>query len=238
MPNERVIAIIPAFNESGNIARTVSDVKRHASAIDIVVIDDGSSDATAAEASGAGAIVLRLPFNLGIGGAVQTGLKYAFNHHYQYALQIDGDGQHDAAYIKDILTPLMAGQGDMIIGSRFLKANEGFQSSFSRRIGINFFVHLINALIGITIKDPTSGFRAFNAKAIALFAQDYPTDFPEPEAIVIAHRSGITIQEIPVQMRQREAGHSSIRHLKTMYYMFKVTLAILLLMLRKPRSIA
>ncbi len=232
----RLLAIVPAFNESGNIARTVKDILMHAPGVDVMVVDDGSSDNTVQQAREHGAMVAQLPFNLGIGGAVQTGLRYAFEMQYDYAFQIDGDGQHDARFINNIVRPLLDDAADMCIGSRFLELNEGFQSSFSRRIGINFFVHLINLLTGVIIKDPTSGFRAFNKKAIALFAEDYPTDFPEPEAIVIAHRSGLRLKEIAVVMRAREAGSSSIRQFKSLYYMFKVTLAILLLMLRRVKS--
>lgn len=229
----RILAIVPAYNEAGNIEKTINDIRQHASHVEVLVINDGSSDDTATYAKKTGAHVVTLPFNLGIGGAVQTGMLFAYEHHYDYALQIDGDGQHDARYIKDLLAVLTQESVDMVVGSRFLQANDGFKSSFSRRLGINFFVYLINGLTGVVIKDPTSGFRAFNKKAIRIFAHDYPTDFPEPEAIVIAHRSGLMIKEIPVLMRSRESGASSIRKLKSIYYMLKVTLAILLLMLRR-----
>ncbi len=232
----RILAIVPAFNEAGNIIRTINDIRTHAPYVDIVVIDDGSKDDTSTCVQQNNETVVQLPFNLGIGGAVQTGLRYAYQHQYDIAFQFDGDGQHDAKFIANIIQPLTDSNIDMTIGSRFLEVNEGFQSSFSRRLGINFFVHLINLLTGVIIKDPTSGFRAFNKKAISLFVEDYPTDFPEPEAIVIAHRSGLVLKEIPVIMRAREAGSSSIRQLKSLYYMMKVTVAILLLMLRKPRS--
>ncbi len=226
MDGPKILAIVPAYNESGNIGRTVRQIRQQGN-VDILVINDGSLDDTAQEALEAGALVLSLPFNLGIGAAVQTGFQYARTHGYEAAVQIDGDGQHDPAYLEKILNPILKDEAEMVIGSRFLE-KAGFQSSFSRRVGINFFVHLINTLTGVRINDPTSGFRAFNRNTIALFADYYPQDFPEPEAIVVAHQAGARILELPVKMRAREQGSSSIRYFKTLYYMAKVTLAILL----------
>ncbi len=228
---QKILVIIPAYNEAGNIGRTVEQVR--AAGTDILVIDDGSRDNTAAEARGKGARVVSLPFNLGIGGAVQTGFQYAHRHGYDIAVQIDGDGQHDVAFLSKLLAPVIAGEADMSVGSRFIEASQGFKSSFSRRIGINFFVHLINLLTGARVTDPTSGFRAYNKKLIASFAKYYPHDFPEPEAIVVARRMDAKIVEVPVVMRARQAGNSSIRHFKSMYYMAKVTLAILLHMMHR-----
>jgi glycosyltransferase involved in cell wall biosynthesis len=230
--NPRILAIVPAFNERGNIGRTVGEIRRQAPGIDIVVIDDGSLDTTADEARKAGGQVISLPFNLGIGGAVQTGFKFARQYGYTIAVQIDGDGQHDPALVNKIIGPLARDEADMVIGSRFVEKSTGFQSSFGRRMGIQFFVHLINVLTGVKINDPTSGFRAYNHKMIALFAEYYPNDFPEPEAIVVAEKAGARIMELPTPMRAREAGYSSIRYFKTLYYMVKVTLAILLHMIR------
>ncbi len=231
-PVRKILAIVPAFNECGNIGRTVSEIRALAQGVDVMVIDDGSSDTTAKEAKAAGGMVVSLPFNLGIGAAVQTGFMYAQRCRYDIAMQIDGDGQHDAAFIEKVLGPIRRQEADMVVGSRFLEKTVGFRSSFSRRVGINFFVHLINALIGVKIYDPTSGFRAYNKKMIALFSEYYPQDFPEPEAIVVAHQAGGRIREVSVVMRAREAGNSSIRYFKTLYYMVKVTLAILLHMIR------
>jgi len=174
--------------------------------------------------------------NLGIGAAVQTGFQYAQRHQYDIAIQMDGDGQHDVSFVEKILEPIRRDEADMVVGSRFLEKTGGFQSSFSRRLGINFFVHLISALTGVKITDPTSGFRAYNKKMIALFAEYYPHDFPEPEAIVVSQQAGARIVEISVVMRAREAGSSSIRYFKTLYYMVKVTLAILLHMIRQRRG--
>lgn len=232
----KVLAIVPAFNECGNIGRTVSEIHRLSPHVDVLVINDGSVDDTAREAAQAGGMVVSLPFNLGIGAAVQTGFKYAKAHSYDIAVQIDGDGQHDASFVQKLIAPIVEGQADMVVGSRFIQKT-GFQSSFSRRVGINFFVHLINALTGVKISDPTSGFRAYGKKLIALFSEYYPHDFPEPEAIVVTRQAGGRIVELPVVMRAREAGISSIKYLKTLYYMAKVTLAILVHMIRQRRSL-
>jgi glycosyltransferase involved in cell wall biosynthesis len=231
----KILIIIPAFNESGNISRTIKEIRGVLlSGVDVLVINDGSTDATANEARDAGAKVLSLPFNLGIGGAVQTGFRYAHEHGYDIAIQVDGDGQHDASYVPQLIAPIANACADMVIGSRFM-AEGGFKSTFSRRIGINFFVHLINVLTGVKVSDPTSGFRAFNRRLIELFARYYPSDFPEPEAVVVAQQAGAVIVEVPVVMRRREAGNSSIRYFKSLYYMIKVTLAIVLHMIRQGR---
>lgn len=234
--NKKILVIVPAFNECGNIGRTVEEIRKSAHGVDILVIDDGSRDATAQEAGLSGGMVVSLPFNLGIGAAVQTGFQYAQRYQYDIAVQIDGDGQHDASFLEKIIEPILRDEADMVVGSRFLEKSGGFQSSFSRRVGINFFVHLINALTGVKISDPTSGFRAYNKKMIALFSEYYPYDFPEPEAIVVTQQAGGRIVELPVIMRAREAGSSSIRYFKTLYYMVKVTLAILLHMIRQRRD--
>lgn len=232
----KILIIVPAFNESGNITRTIADIRKQHLSLDIVVIDDGSKDDTAKEAAAAGVSVVSLPFNLGIGGAVQTGFQYARQRHYDIAVQMDGDGQHDAEYLKKIIAPIVEGHADMVIGSRFIEDNGGFKSSFSRRLGISFFVKLINSLTGLNITDPTSGFRAHNQRMIAVFASSYPHDFPEPEAIVVGKHLGARIQEVAVVMRKREDGQSSIRQLKSLYYMVKVTFAICLHMIRPPES--
>ncbi len=233
----KILIIVPAFNESGNIHRTVKEILSQPLGLDVLVIDDGSSDLTALEAGQAGAGVVSLPFNLGIGGAVQTGFRYAREHNYDIAIQIDGDGQHDAAFVSALIAPIIDNKADMVVGSRFMTEG-GFKSTFSRRLGINFFVHLINILTGVKISDPTSGFRAYNRVLINAFAQYYPSDFPEPEAIVVAQQAKAVIVEVSVVMRKREAGSSSIRYFKSLYYMIKVTLAILLHMIRQRRSMS
>jgi glycosyltransferase involved in cell wall biosynthesis len=227
----KVLVIIPAFNESGAIERTVSEVRGavlEGFSVDALVVDDGSSDDTAARAKAAGARVVRLPFNLGIGAAVQTGYRYASEHGYDIAVQVDGDGQHDTLYLKDVVRPVAEGLADMSIGSRFLAGKEGFRSSVIRRFGINFFSFLIRLLTGLTIKDTTSGFRACGRRLIGVFAFYYPHDYPEPEAIVVARRLGCSVIEVPVVMRSRSSGASSIAFLKPVYYMLKVSGAILL----------
>ncbi len=236
MNSEKILAILPAFNESGNIRKIIEEIQQLNYKVDIVVIDDGSSDTTVSEARACHVTVVPLPFNLGIGGAVQTGFLYAKRYGYAVAAQVDGDGQHDVKYLANILEPILAGKADIVVGSRFTGSGS-WRSSAVRRIGIRFFAWLISGLTGYSVTDPTSGFRAFNIKAIAAFAEDYPQDFPEPESIVLAKRRGFRLIEIPVEMRKRLYGNSSIRYLKTLYYMIKVTFAILLNMLRKPKAI-
>jgi len=235
MPSPKILVIVPAFNESGNIALVIEEIRRLHPEVRVVVIDDSSADSTRAEALAAAAEVVPLPINLGIGGAVQTGFLYAVRNNFDIALQLDGDGQHDPAFIPAIIGPIIADEADIVAGSRFIGPYLGYQSSFVRRIGIHFFAHLISFLTRYKITDPTSGFRAFNRKAITIFARSYPTDFPEPESIVMAKRCGLRLIEVPVQMRKRVAGHSSIRYLKTLYYMVKVTFAILLGMIKTKR---
>ncbi|MEI7998227.1 MAG: glycosyltransferase family 2 protein [Candidatus Omnitrophota bacterium] len=240
MPNSlsqaKILIIVPAFNESGNIGRTIEDIKKQSLPVDILVIDDGSVDGTALEAWGLGVKVVSLPFNLGIGGAVQTGFQYALQYGYSIAVQIDGDGQHDASFLEKLIAPILDDKADMVVGSRFIEDRGGFKSSFARRLGIHFFVHLINTLTGLNITDPTSGFRAHNQRLISVFAHYYPHDFPEPESIVVAKRLGGRIVETAVLMRKREEGQSSIRQLKSLYYMVKVTFAILLHMIRSKEG--
>lgn len=236
MDSRKILIIVPAYNEAGNVSRTVQEAAKSSIPVDVLVVDDGSADTTAQEAGQTSASVASLPFNLGIGGAVQTGFRYALQEGYSCVVQVDGDGQHDTAYLKDILAPIFEAKADMTIGSRFIGPFIGYRSSFVRRIGINFFAHLISFLTGYSVTDPTSGFRAYNKRAIKVFAESYPYDFPEPEAIVVAQRAGLRVQEVPVQMRKRLAGVSSIRYMKTLYYMVKVTVAILLNMLKRKKA--
>jgi glycosyltransferase involved in cell wall biosynthesis len=234
---KKLLIILPAFNEEGNIRRTIEEIFALNLDCTVCVVNDGSSDATASEACLTPARVISLPFNLGIGGAVQTGFRLAEKEGFEFAIQVDGDGQHDPRYIKTILEPVMQGKVDMSIGSRFLPPYLGYQSSFVRRIGIHFFAYLISVLTDCKVTDPTSGFRCFNRKLIRLFASYYPQDFPEPEAIVVARRYNAKIVEVPVEMRKRSSGNSSIRYLKTLQYMIKVTLAILLDRLKQKKEL-
>jgi glycosyltransferase involved in cell wall biosynthesis len=226
-PGLRTVVIVPALNEALNLPRVIERL-RAADCGDICVVDDGSTDDTAAVAKQLGATVLRVPFNLGIGGAVQTGYLWAREHGYEAAAQIDADGQHDPAYLRAALEPIAAGSADVVIGSRFREAG-GFRSTFIRRMGIRYLGWLLRIRCGAKVTDPTSGFRVAGRAAIELFAKDYPSDYPEPEAIALAVRSGLRIVEISVNMEARLHGKSSIDSWRTIYYLIKVSLAIVLL---------
>lgn len=223
----RKLVIIPAYNESASIVNTVNDIKKNAPDFDYVVINDHSKDNTLQVCKDAGLNVIDLPLNLGIGGAVQTGYLYACQNGYDIAVQFDGDGQHDAKYLNEMAETLVNEQADMVIGSRFIE-KEGFQSSFTRRLGIRYFTFLIKILTGQKITDPTSGYRMCNRKIIELFAGNYPKDYPEPETTTWILRKKLKVLEIPVIMRAREEGVSSISLKKSFYYMFKVTMAIII----------
>ena len=199
----------------------------------MLVVDDGSADDTAGAASSAGALVLRLPFNVGIGAAVQTGFQYAARHDYDIALRNDGDGQHDPANNPLLLECLAAQSVDVVIGSRFIDARGDYGTSWPRRLGSGILARLLSLITGQRVTDPTSGCSAYNRRAIKLLAELYPHDYPEPEAIVILHRSGLRQVEAPVRMRPRRHGQSSITPLRSVYYMIKVSLAILINLLRR-----
>ena len=218
--------IIPAYNEEKNIEKVVDNIVNNYPQYDYVVINDGSSDDTRDICKKRGYQYLNLSINLGIGGAVQTGYKYAKDKGYDIAVQIDGDGQHDIAYLEQMLPALESGEADVVIGSRFID-KEGFQSSAARRMGIRILSMLIFLTTGCRVKDVTSGFRAVNKRFIDIYAKNYPIDYPEPEAIVYAVMNCGKIKEHPVIMREREMGTSSINMFKSVYYMIKVTLAIL-----------
>jgi glycosyltransferase involved in cell wall biosynthesis len=228
----RSVAIVPAFQERASIARVVEDIKRLSSA-DVVVIDDGSGDGTAAEAVRAGARVITLPFNLGIGSAVQTGYMVALEGGYDVAIQVDGDGQHPAEEIDRLIAALGESGADIVVGSRFMGGG-AYRAPFGRRLGIAVFARLVSLVTGVRMTDTTSGFRASGRRAIALFAAAYPHDYPEVEAVIIAHRAGLRLVEIPVEMRERQGGRSSITPLKSGYYMLKVIMAIVMVLLRRP----
>ena len=222
---QKLLAIIPAFNEEGSVGKVVEDVKKYLPQADALVVNDGSNDLTSEKAEASGAIVLNLPFNLGIGGAMQAGYKYAFKKGYEIAIQVDGDGQHDPKEIPKLLKALEEKEVDMVIGTRFIGDSE-FKSSMMRRVGISIFSRVISLIVGQKITDPTSGFRAVNRKAIQLFAFDYPQDYPEPEVFVLLHQCGLKVAEVPIGMSKRYAGESSITKLRSIYYMLKVLLAI------------
>jgi glycosyltransferase involved in cell wall biosynthesis len=230
----RCLAIVPAFNESGAIAAVVADLRTHAPQVDILVIDDGSTDGTAACVPPP-ATVIRLPFNLGIGGAMQTGYRYAREHGYDVALQVDGDGQHPADQIPALIAALRETGADLIVGSRFLNAGS-YQQSPARMAGIRVLIGLLRLLTGKPLTDPTSGFRAANRRVIEAFAAWYPDDYPEPEVLVLLSRVGYVVREIPVRMAPRRTGRSSIGLLTGVFYVLKVSAALLLSTLRRPWS--
>lgn len=232
----RCLIVVPAFNEQPNIGQTVREIRSAFPAAFVLVVNDGSADETAAVAREAGAAVLDLPFNLGIGGAVEAGLKYAVREGYEFAVQVDGDGQHPAEQIPRLLEPILDRRADAVIGSRFLPGSAGFRPGAARRTGIRLFQSLNRLLIGQTITDSTSGFRAYGRRALEFLAELYPRDYPEPETVVHLARHGFGLLEVPVSMRIRQSGSSSIRGLGEAYYMVKVILALLIEMLRKRRG--
>ena len=226
------LVIIPAYNEQGAIEKTVQDVLRNAPDFDYVVVNDCSTDETLAVCKQNQFNVINLPVNLGIGGGVQTGYVYAWRNGYDLAVQFDGDGQHNAKYLNEMADKLVRDKLDMVIGSRYIK-KEGFQSSGLRRAGIRYFTILIHLVTGKKITDPTSGMRMAGREVIGIYARNYPKDYPEPESVVTILKKGKRVEEIPVQMNAREQGVSSISPRKSVYYMIKVSLAILIAAIRR-----
>lgn len=232
----RVVAVVPAWNEAGAIGQVVDSLHAFDPTIDVVVIDDGSTDETAAVAEAHGATVLRLPFNVGIGGAVQTGFKYAVEQDYDLAVRLDGDGQHDPTELPKLIEPIERGEADLVIGSRFVDEGGSYRPPFARRVGIRVFARLVSLLGGQRVTDTTSGFIALDRVGIQLFAEVYPHDYPEVEATLVALRSGLRLAQVQVEMRERESGSSSITFVRSLYYIVKVMLALLVASLRRyPR---
>jgi glycosyltransferase involved in cell wall biosynthesis len=228
----RRIAIVPAYNEERNVARVIDELRAFDPGLDIVVVSDGSHDRTAAVAAERGAHVVALPFNLGIGGAVQTGFKYAHEHGYELVVRCDGDGQHIPAELPKVLEPVLSGEADIAVGSRFA-GGEGYQSSATRRVGIRLLALIVSAIAKQRVTDTTSGFQALNRKALDLFAADYPHDYPEVEGIVMLIKHQLRLREVPVSMREREHGQSSITALRSIYYMAKVLVALFVGLFRR-----
>jgi glycosyltransferase involved in cell wall biosynthesis len=224
--NSSFLAVVPAYNEAATIGRVVDALRSAAPSFDVLVVDDGSTDETGQIARDAGAQVVRMPFNLGIGGAVQAGFTYASEHGYDYMAQVDGDGQHDPAQLEVLIDTLRERPDlDMVCGSRFLKDMK-YPAPVSRRTGIHIFAFLVSRFTGQRVSDPTSGFRLYNRRAIRLFARDYPHDYPEVEAVLMLHYHRLRMAEVPVRMFARGGGASSLTSGKSAYYMIKVLLAI------------
>jgi glycosyltransferase involved in cell wall biosynthesis len=235
----RKLAIVPAYNEADMVGRVVRDIEREAPGFDVLVVNDGSTDNTGAAAAAEGAVVITHPYNLGIGGAVQSGYKYALRHGYDVAVQVDGDGQHKPEYISKMLKALHTSgdEADMVCGSRF-RGNPGYRVPFGRRLGNLIFSVVLTTLTRQRVTDPTSGFRMTNRRGIELFARDYPHDYPEVEALLMLHAHHLRIHEVPVRMNARGFGQSSIDYPRSAYYMAKVMLALFVgLFRRRPTPI-
>ena len=231
-----IVAVVPAYNEEGAIGRLVDEIHDVDPSLEVVVLDDCSTDGTAAVAEAHGATVVRLPFNVGIGGAVQTGFRYALEQGYERAVRLDGDGQHDPRELPKLLEPIERGEADLVIGSRFVDAGATYRPPFARRLGISMFARVVSLLGGQRVTDTTSGFIALDRVGIELFAREYPHDYPEVEATLVALRSGLRLRQVQVEMRERETGASSITLVRSLYYIVKVMLALLVASLRRyPR---
>jgi glycosyltransferase involved in cell wall biosynthesis len=225
----KILIIVPAYNEAGSIKHVITNIKNNISNSDILVINDCSTDNTEEIAKSQNITVISLCNNLGIGGAMQTGYKYALENNYDVVVQIDGDGQHNPEFLNKLIEPIINNQCDICIGSRFINSeSSSFKSSFYRRIGIKILRNLISTLIKQKITDPTSGFRSANKKVIELFSKNYPDDYPEPESLITLYNNNCTIKETPVEMNKRFMGKSSITSLDSVYYMIKVIIAILI----------
>ncbi|MEI9475033.1 MAG: glycosyltransferase family 2 protein [Deltaproteobacteria bacterium] len=229
---KKVLIIIPAYNEEASIERVIEGVGAELPHADVLVVNDGSTDRTSEKARRGGAIVLDLPFNLGIGGAMQAGYKYADEKGYEIAVQVDGDGQHDPKEIPKLLDVLEKKEADVAIGSRFI-GDASYKGSAMRRVGISVLAKAISIMTGQRVTDPTSGFRAASRRAIRLFARTYPQDYPEPEVLVLLSRCGMKVSEVPATVYQREHGESSITKIRAIYYMVKVLIAIFVTSFRR-----
>ena len=230
---KRYLIIIPAFNEEKSIKDVIRSIQQECQDCDVVVINDGSKDLTAEKAEQCNETVITLPVNLGIGGAVQTGLMYANKMGYDVAIQLDADGQHKAEEVNKLLKAMESKEYDLVLGSRFIKKSD-YPSTFMRRLGVQIFSFLINLVTGQRIHDSTSGFRAFGPEAISFLAENYPVDFPEPESLVILKKNGFQIKEVAVAMQERQGGESSVTRFKSVYFMISISIAILINAIKRP----
>ncbi|MGQ9777491.1 MAG: glycosyltransferase family 2 protein [Thermodesulfobacteriota bacterium] len=228
----KTLVIIPAYNEENSLHKVIGGVRTHLPEADVLVVDDGSTDRTAQVAINEGGILLKNPYNMGIGATMQTGFLFAYQKGYEIVIQVNGDGQHNPKYLPFIIEPIKNKESNLVIGSRYL-IREGYQSTWLRKIGIKFFVILLRIFTGNRITDPTSGFRAMDRRVLEEFSKEYPSDYPEVEAILLLHKRGLRVKEIPVTMRERSGGVSSIGIFSAGYYMMKVTLSLLIHLLRK-----
>jgi hypothetical protein len=228
----KTLVVVPAYNEEGAIEGVVRDLRDHFPEGDILVVNDGSKDRTPDIARSMGVAVIDLPYNVGIGGAMQTGFMFGLAEGYETVIQFDGDGQHNAEEIPIILGPYLDGRADLVVGSRFLHET-GFTPSVPRRLGSKILSFIVSTLVRKRITDTTSGFRVYGRKALDFFASFYPEDYPEVETLILAHKKGLRIEEVPVRMSPRIAGKSSITVPKAVYYMIKVVLAISIDLLKK-----
>ena len=227
------LIIIPAYNEGSRVGALVERINGLGLGADVAVVDDGSKDNTAEAARAAGAKVLRLPVNLGYGGALQTGFRFALARGYKYAIQIDADGQHEPSYIPALLEPVRAGRADVALGSRFMGLGD-YKATLARSMGMRLFGGIASALIGRKVTDPTTGFQALNRDVIRFYASDnYPVDFPDADVLIMLHRAGLKSVEVPVTMYARAEGKSMHSGLKPLYYVFKMFLSIFVTLLRK-----
>ena len=229
----RVLVVIPAHNEQASLPATLAEVRAHAPSVDVLVVDDGSHDDTARVARAQGATVVRHPVNLGVGGALQTGFRWACRRGYDIAVQLDADGQHDPRYLEALLAPVIAGHCDVSIGSRFVSAT-GYRAPWNRRLGMLLFSGVVGLALGRPIYDTTSGFRAYARRVIDVCQYDFPKDFPDAPLLIALARRGFRLEEVPVDMRERTAGRSFYTLGKQLYYPYKNLLASLMALIRKP----
>ncbi len=230
----KILIIVPAYNEEASLPGVIRDLREHIPAAEVLVVNDGSRDATVLVARKMGVKVVDLPFNLGIGGAVQAGYLYAERNGYDIAVQFDGDGQHLAAEVNKLIEPIVTKQADLVVGSRFLTTG-GYRTPVFRKLGIGIFSFILSRILDMAVTDSTSGFRAANRRVIEFFARNYPDDYPEVESLVLLHKMNMRMVEVSTTMRERTGGRSSITPIRSIYYMTKVLMAIFIDLMKKVR---